>query len=167
MAHTVLIVDDETATREILKEAFCREAYTVKVARSANEALALLALEGIDVVISDEKMPGLSGSEFLSIVRKRYPDTIRVILTGHANLESAIRAINEGEIYRFFTKPCNVIDLAVTVRQALQHKEALKERERLQKIVEQQSAIIEDIEKQHPGISSVKRTASGAIIIDG
>jgi two-component system probable response regulator PhcQ len=73
----------------------------------------------VDVVISDEKMPGMSGSEFLSLVRQEYPDTIRIILTGYGSLESAIRAINEGEIYRLFTKPCNVIDLAITIRLAL------------------------------------------------
>ena len=167
MQPKVLIVDDDSALRDMMKEAFAREPYEVLIASSANEALALLTQGTVDVVISDEIMPGLSGSEFLAIVRKKYPDTIRMILTGHANLESAIRAINEGEIYRFFTKPCNMIDLAITVRQALQHKEALNESERLQKVVEKQSAIIEDIEEKHPGISSVKRTSDGAIIIDG
>ena len=167
MQGRVLIVDDDSALRDMMKEAFAREPYEVLIASSANEALALLTQGTVDVVISDEMMPGLSGSEFLAIVRKKYPDTIRMILTGHANLESAIRAINEGEIYRFFTKPCNMIDLAITVRQALQHKEALNESERLQKVVEKQSAITEDIEEKHPGISSVKRTSDGAIIIDG
>ncbi len=167
MQPKVLIVDDDSALRDMMKEAFAREPYEVLIAGSANEALALLTQGTVDVVISDEMMPGLSGSEFLAIVRKKYPDTIRMILTGHANLESAIRAINEGEIYRFFTKPCNMIDLAITVRQALQHKEALNESKRLQKVVETQSAIIEDIEQKHPGISSVKRTSDGAIIIDG
>jgi len=167
MEHKVLIVDDDTALRDMMKEAFAREPYEVIIAGSANEALDLLAQTPVDVVISDEMMPGLSGSEFLAIVRKKYPQTIRMILTGHANLASAIRAINEGEIYRFFTKPCNMIDLAITVRQALQHNAAVKESQRLKKVVAQQSALISDIEHKHPGISSVKRTSNGAIIIDG
>jgi DNA-binding NtrC family response regulator len=166
MRHKVLIVDDEPATREVLKEAFSAEPYDVLTAVSADEALALLARQPVSVVISDEKMPGLTGSEFLSIVRKKYPDTIRMILTGHAELHSAIRAINEGEIYRFFTKPCNIIDLAITVRQALQHRAALEESRRLQEVVDRQSAILDDIEKEHPGISILKRATDGAIIID-
>lgn len=167
MQHKLLIVDDDTALRDMMKEAFAREPYEVIIAGSANEALGLLAQSPVDVVISDEIMPGLSGSEFLAIVRKKYPQTIRMILTGHANLESAIRAINEGEIYRFFTKPCNMIDLAITVRQAIQHNAAIIESKRLKKVVARQSAIIDDIEQTHPGISSVKRTSDGAIIIDG
>jgi two-component system probable response regulator PhcQ len=103
----------------MLKDAFSREPYNILCADSAEEALPILAREQVDVVISDEKMPGMSGSEFLSLVRQEYPDTIRIILTGYGSLESAIRAINEGEIYRLFTKPCNVIDLAITIRLAL------------------------------------------------
>ena len=166
MKHTILIIDDDTAIREMMKESFSKEPYTVLIASSADEALSILSQGPVDVVISDEKMPGMSGSELLAVVRKKYPDTIRMILTGHANLDTAIRAINEGEIYRFFRKPCNMIDLAITVRHALQHKAVLEESQRLQKVVKQQYTLIDDIEKQHPGISNVKRNADGAIILE-
>ena len=166
MNHKVLIVDDETATRDVLKEAFSQEPYEVLIAGSADEALEIFSREPVDVVISDEKMPGMTGSEFLAVVRKKYPDTIRMILTGHADLQAAIRAINEGEIYRFFTKPCNMIDLAITVRQALQHKETVEESQRLQKVVKQQSDLLGDIEKEYPGITDVKRNKEGAIILE-
>jgi DNA-binding NtrC family response regulator len=89
-----------------------------------------------------------------------------MILTGHASLESAIRAINEGEIYRFFTKPCNVIDLAMTIRHALEQKDLMQENQRLLKVVKRQSDVIEETEKKYPGITKVKRDASGAIILD-
>lgn len=118
------------------------------------------------MIISDEKMPGMSGTELLTIARKKYPETIRTILTGHANLKSALRAINEGEVYRFFTKPCNLLDLTVTIRQALQQKELLKENQRLLDIVRKQSLSIKAMEKRYPGISKVKRDLGGAIIID-
>ena len=111
-------------------------------------------------------MPGMTGTQFLAVVRKEYPDTIRIILTGHASLESAMHAINEGEIYRFFTKPCNLVDLSVTIRHALQQKYLKKENKRLAKIVEQQSFSIRKIEKKYPGITKVKRDSGGAIIID-
>ena len=125
MQHAVLVVDDEPDVRDMLTQALSREPYEVLCADSAEEALDIIAREPVDVVLSDEKMPGMSGTEFLAIVRRQYPDTIRMILTGHASLESAIHAINEGEIYRFFTKPCNMVDLMVTIRQALKHKDLI------------------------------------------
>ena len=166
MQHTVLVVDDEPAIREMLTDALAREPYEVLCAGSAEEALTVLAAEPVDVVISDEVMPGMSGSEFLAIVRQQYPDTVRVVLTGYASLEAAVRAINEGEIYRFFTKPCNMVDLVATIRQALQHKELMAENQRLHNIVRQQSFSLEALERRHPGITKVKRDAGGAVIID-
>jgi len=166
MQPVIMIVDDEPPVRELLTEALSREPWEILCAGTAEEALAILEQEPVDVVLSDEKMPGLSGSEFLTIVRRQFPHTIRMILTGHASLESAIRAINEGEIYRFFTKPCNMVDLIVTIRQALQQRELQDENQRLHKIVEQQSLSLESLEKQHPGITKVKRDDRGVIIID-
>jgi two-component system probable response regulator PhcQ len=166
MPHTVLVVDDQQPVLDLLREALQRESYQVFCAASAEEALPILSRQQIDVIISDEKMPGMSGTEFLATVRKKYPETIRIILTGHANLNSALRAINEGEVYRFFTKPCNLIDLTVTIRQALQQKELLKENQRLLDIVRKQSLSIKAMEKRYPGISKVKRDPGGAIIID-
>ena len=166
MNRKVLIVDDEPTVREVLEDAFALERYNVFCAASAEDALQILEKEEVDVVISDELMPGMHGSEFLSIVRKEHPNTIRMILTGHASLEAAIRAINEGEIYRFFTKPCNAVDLAITVRQALQHKELLEESQRLLKTTKKQTSFIENIEKEHPGITQVQRNAEGAVILE-
>ncbi len=166
MNRKVLIVDDEPTVRGVLEDAFALEQFQVLSADSAENALGILEKEEVDVVISDEQMPGMHGSEFLSLVRKEHPDTIRMILTGHASLEAAIRAINEGEIYRFFTKPCNVIDLAITVRQAIQHKELLEESQRLLKTTKKQNSIIKNIEREHPGITHVHRNEEGAIILD-
>jgi DNA-binding NtrC family response regulator len=166
MEHKVLIVDDEPTITDLLKDALANEPYDILSAASAEEALPILDREQVDVVISDEKMPGMSGSEFLAIVRQEYPDTVRMILTGHASLESAIRAINEGEIYRFFTKPCNVFDLAITIHQAIKYNDLMKESKRLLKMLNRQSAYIEALEKQYPGITKVRRDANGGIIID-
>jgi len=166
MKHSILIVDDELTIRKLLVDAFSREPYEIHSAGSAKEGLDILERERVDVVISDEIMPGMSGSEFLAFVRQKYPETIRMILTGHASLEAAIRAINEGEIYRFFTKPCNIFDLSVTVRQALQQKDLMEESRRLLRLVQEQSAFIEKMEKEYPGLTKVKRNADGAVIID-
>ena len=166
MKHNILIVDDESIIREALIDAFSREPYGVFSADCAISALDILDREHIDVILSDELMPGMNGSELLAVVRKKYPDTIRMILTGHASLESAIRAINEGEIYRFFTKPCSVVDLMVNVRQALQHRDLTKGSQQLVKIAKNQSQYIDGLEKEHPGITDVKRDEKGAIILD-
>ncbi len=166
MAQKVLIVDDERTVTDLLQDALSSEPYELISASSAEEALALLDEEQIDVVISDEKMPGISGTEFLAIVRRRYPDTIRMILTGHASLDTAIRAINEGEIYRFFTKPCNVFDLAITIRQALQQRALMKEAKRLLQIAKEQGSILEELEQRYPGITKVKRGRGGEVLMD-
>jgi DNA-binding NtrC family response regulator len=166
MEHTILIVDDEPFITEILTEALSREPYVILTAGSAEDALGLLAQMQVDVIISDEKMPGMSGSEFLAVVRKKYPDTIRMILTGHGSLESAMRAINEGQIYRFFTKPCNVLDLAMTIRKAIQQNDLKKTIQRLLSMEKRQSVFIKTLEKQYPGITKVNRDSRGEIIID-
>ena len=165
-SHKVLIVDDERAITELLQDVLSTEPYELLSAGSAEEALELLETEPVDVVVSDEMMPGMSGSEFLSIVRRQYPDTIRIILTGHANLEMAIRAINEGEIYRFFRKPCNVFDLAITIRQALQQKALMAEAFRLLKMARRQKRTIEALERKYPGITKVKKDSTGEILLD-
>jgi two-component system probable response regulator PhcQ len=166
MQHKILIVDDEPIITDLLKDALSKEPYGILSASSAEEAFPILDQEKLDVVISDEKMPGMSGSEFLAVVRKKHPDTIRMILTGHASLDSAIRAINEGEVYRFFTKPCNVFDLAMTIRQAIKLNDLMKESRRLLKIAKRQSVLIESLERQYPGITKIKRNQEGDIIID-
>ncbi len=166
MDHSILVVDDHKIIRDMLENSLSRESYTVHSSDSAKEALKILSQKPIDVVISDEVMPGMTGTQFLAVVRKDYPDTIRIILTGHASLESAMRAINEGEIYRFLTKPCNLVDLSVTIRQALEQKYLKNENIRLAKIVKQQSFSLGEIEKKYPGITKVKRASGGAIIID-
>jgi two-component system, probable response regulator PhcQ len=166
MQRKVMIVDDDLTIRNLLRDALSSEPYTILNAGSAEEAIPILDREYVDVVISDERMPGMSGSEFLSVVREKYPDTIRIMLTGHASLESAIRAINQGEIYRLFTKPCNIFDLAITIHQALKYSALMKEHKRIYKIVKRQSSFIKALEGKYPGITRVKRNASGEIILD-
>lgn len=166
MSNKVLLVDDDLYVIKALKRALHQEPYEILSANSAEEALDIMTKERIDLVVSDEKMPGMSGSEFFTIVCREYPDTIRIILTGQANLEVAIRAINEGEIYRFFTKPWNDIDLAITIRQALQQKELIAQNRLLVKNVREQSLILQELEKEYPGITRVKKASSGAIVTD-
>jgi len=166
MNYTILIVDDQELIRDLLEDTLQRENFTVLSAASAENALAILESYPVDVVVSDEVMPGMAGSDFLAIVRQKYPDTIRMILTGHARIDSAIKAINEGEVYRFFTKPCNVVDLMVSIKQGLNQKELERENQRLLQLVQEKSASEASLKQKHPELFEVKRDASGAVIID-
>lgn len=166
MKRKVLIVDDEPSTTDMLKEVLAEEPYEILSAGNAVEGLKILTREDVDVVISDEMMPGMSGTEFLAVVRREYPETIRMVLTGYPSLKGAIRAINEGEIYRFFQKPCNMFDLAIGIRQALQQRDLMRESRRLLELARQQSDLIESLEKTYPGITRVRKDAAGKVILE-
>ncbi|MBJ7308775.1 EAL domain-containing protein [Rugamonas sp. CCM 8940] len=103
----LLILDDEVNIVKALARTLRPDGYRILTANNAAEALALLALHPVQVVLSDQRMPEMSGTEFLSRVKALYPETIRIILSGYTDLESVIDAINRGAVYRFFTKPWN------------------------------------------------------------
>jgi two-component system, probable response regulator PhcQ len=165
MTHRVLLVDDEPSVRNGLQRVLRKEKYQLVTAQDAAEAFTMLRNQSIDVVISDQNMPGMQGTEFLAQVRLSYPDTIRMMLTGQACIEVAIKAINEGQIYRFFTKPCNHIDLAVTIRHALEQKDLLMKSRRLLEVFKRQAAVIDQMEKEQPGITRLRRDAQGNLLI--
>jgi len=119
VSHKVLFVDDQYEVTNALKRALRNEPYEILVAHSADEALTVMQHQTVDVIVSDEKMPGMSGTELLEIVSRQYPDTIRMMLTGAANLMEAVRAINSGQINHFFTKPQNDDEIMQILRQTL------------------------------------------------
>jgi len=159
MQPSVLIVDDQPLVLGVVQEILTRGPYQVFSASSAEAALKLMEDEIIDVVISDERMPGMQGSEFLAIVRRRFPKTVRIILTGHASVDTAIRAINEGEIYRLLTKPVSSRDLYKAIDDGLENRAGGRQ-------IEQSFSLLDSLEKQAPGITRVKRDDGGAVIID-
>jgi two-component system probable response regulator PhcQ len=163
MTHTVLLVDDDRSLLDALRRTLQREPYRLLLAESAREALRILARDPVDVVVSDEGMPGMSGTDFLARVQAEHPDTIRIMLTGQASLGLAIRAINRGQVYRFFTKPCSAVELGIALRQALQQRELLRKSRRLLQTVRRQSAVIEDRDGGEPG--GVRRDPSGAVVV--
>jgi DNA-binding NtrC family response regulator len=163
---TLLLVDDEPNVTDALKRALRREPYEILTATSGPAALELLERQHVDVVISDEQMPGMSGSVFLSTVRKQFPHTIRMILSGQASLEAAVRAINEGEVYRFFLKPCNPTDLAFTVQQALAHKRLEEQSRRLLREYQKQASTLARLEHHSPEIMTLDTDDQGAVVVD-
>ena len=117
----VLIVDDDADVRRSLLRALSSEPYVCVDAGSAQEALGKLQNEGpIDVIIADESMPGMTGTELLERVAEQYPMTARLILTGHDDINDVFTAINKGILQGFLTKPCRTVDLALSIRRALE-----------------------------------------------
>jgi len=166
MPYTVLLVDDEPNVLAGLQRALRKEPYLIFSATSAEMALVVLQARSVDVVISDQDMPGMRGADFLAKVRQEFPDTVRFMLTGKATLEVALQAINEGAISRFLSKPCNPLDLAITIKQALHQLALMLEARRLLGVTRKQSATIEDLERNHPGITQVRRDQYGTIIAE-
>ena len=159
----VLLLDDEPNVTAGLKRALHNEPWKILTAATTGGAFDILNREAVDVVVSDERMPGMSGSQFLSEVRKKYPHTIRMILSGQADLEAAVRAINEGEVYRFLLKPCNPADLRITIRQAMEHKQLVELSRKLLREYEKKQTLLDELERANPGITLVDTNANGAI----
>jgi diguanylate cyclase (GGDEF)-like protein/PAS domain S-box-containing protein len=120
-SQTLLVVDDDVNTLAALYRLFKRDNYRILTASSVAEAFELLALHAVQVIVCDQRMPIMSGTEFLSKVKEIYPDTIRIILSGYTGLDAVLDSINRGAIYRFYTKPWDDTQLRDNVRLAFHH----------------------------------------------
>ena len=127
----ILLVDDEPNVLKALKRLFIDTEYKIHTAASADEGLKVCAEHDIALVISDYRMPGKTGVQFLADVKEQYPQTIRIILSGFADVASIVEAINDGQVYKFLAKPWNDQELLTTVQRAVEHYELEKEHESL------------------------------------
>jgi DNA-binding NtrC family response regulator len=125
--HTILLVDDEENILRSLKRQLVDTQYRLLTAGSAAQGLEVLAAQDIAVVISDQRMPGMSGTEFLTTVREQYPDTIRILLTAYSDMQDTIDAINKGGIYKFIHKPWEEQELKQAISQAVEQYAAARE----------------------------------------
>ena len=128
--HTLLIVDDEPDVLESLRHLFHRH-YNVVTADSGRDGLACLAREEVHVILSDQRMPGMTGDQFLKVARETHPDAIRLLFTGYAEIQTVISAVNEGGIFRYINKPWEAGELESVVAQAASQFDLLAERRRL------------------------------------
>jgi CheY-like chemotaxis protein len=119
--QTLLVVDDNVNVLTALHRLFRRDNYRVLTAASPHEGFELLALHRVQVILCDQRMPVMNGTEFLSKVKEMYPDTIRIILSGFPGVDSVLDSINRGAIYRFYTKPWVDDELRDNVRLAFRH----------------------------------------------
>lgn len=141
----VLLVDDEPHILAALGRALRGEPYRLLTASSGIQALERMASEPVDLLMTDARMPGLDGPGLLSEVQRRWPDTRRLLLTGDANLTTCIRAINQGQIYRYLAKPWNDDELRATLRQALAHQHAEREHRRLERLALEQNRRLQEL----------------------
>jgi len=119
--NTLLLVDDEANILSTLKRMFHKDDYNILCAGSAAEGFELLALHEVQVILCDQRMPVMNGTEFLDRVKEMYPDTLRIILSGYTDLNSIIDAINRGSIYRFYTKPWDNKEMRENIQSAFRH----------------------------------------------
>jgi len=141
----ILFVDDEANVLKALRRLFHNEPYTAYFASSGAEGLEILRQNAVDLIISDMRMPEMSGAEFLAQVFMQWPETIRILLTGYADFQSTIDAVNKGRIYNYCNKPWNDEELKLLVRNALEQKHLREERDRLSGIVLQQNTELKEL----------------------
>jgi len=131
MDRTVLVVDDESEIRDALIRVLRTDGYDVLQAPGGTEALQMLQDNPVQLLISDNSMPGMSGIELLKVVRVRHPSVMRIMLTGDRDPEVPVRSINESEVYRFIRKPWNNSDLRTIVHFAFRVGELEEEKRQL------------------------------------
>jgi len=129
--RSLLLVDDEENIISALTRLLRREGYTIYRATSGATGLNLLSQHEVGVIISDQRMPEMTGVEFLSKVKELYPNTVRIVLSGYTDLNSVTDAINQGAVYKFLTKPWDDDLLRKNIHEAFQHFELRKDNERL------------------------------------
>lgn len=141
----VLLVDDEpNILASLLRELRGAHQHILSATDGVN-AINMMANNKVDLIICDANMPGMSGADLLAVVQQRWPDTVRILLTGYPEHSNTIRAINEGRIYRYLTKPWNSDQLRITVNQGLALQHAQSERRRLEQINRQQYQELQEL----------------------
>jgi response regulator RpfG family c-di-GMP phosphodiesterase len=145
--HSVLFVDDEVNILKAIQRLLRHGSWNVLTASRPRDALDMIEREGVQVVVSDQRMPEMSGVDFLAQVRERHPDLVRMMLTGYTEMTIAVEAINRGEIYRLITKPWNDDELKATLRQAFDHFDLKQEIKRLNQVTREQNFKLQDMNR--------------------
>ena len=157
--HTILCVDDEQNILNSLKRLLRKEQFKLLTTTSGREGLELLTQNDVQIVISDQRMPEMNGTEFLKEVKVLYPDIIRIILTGHTDVDTISNSINEGHIYKFFLKPWNDQHLTLEIRQAIEQYELIKANKQLYEMTLKQNEELKTVNENLENIVA-ERTSS-------
>ncbi|MHB0956292.1 MAG: response regulator [Pirellulaceae bacterium] len=155
MDNVVLLVDDDPNILHGLARVLRDQPYRLYTARSGNEAQLIIKSHSVDVIVSDEQMPGMCGNDLLTWVAGNCHEVMRIMLTGRPSAETAIRAINEGAVYQFFTKPCDPALLAVAIRKALERRALLIENRQLLDVNSRQMQQLEHYRRDLEALTSL------------
>lgn len=142
---TVLCVDDEVNILKSLKRLLHKQDFQLLLAENGQQGLELMAKQRVDVVVSDMKMPQMSGAEFLQKAANDYPNTYRILLSGYADIDSTVEAVNRGKIQRYLQKPWDNNELLDTINEGIQQVKLKYENERLQQVVAKQNALLKEL----------------------
>ena len=166
-AMKVLLVDDEVGVLQAVKRIFSRsQLVELMTVADPFAAMEIVAAEEIALVISDQKMPGMTGLELLAWVNANHPGIVKIIMTGDTDIQTAVQAINEIGVYKFIRKPWNNDDLYWTVVRALEMVRMQRENQELQAELNKKEQYLQRYERLYPGITNIERDADGAIVID-
>ena len=152
--HTLLLIDDEPHILTSLKKILETEDREILVAPTAEDGSKILKEREVEVIICDNRLPGVSGLDFFTRARRLYPDAVRILITGYPDLNSAMEAINKAQIWRYLLKPIEVEELKVLVNQAFEYHTVLRENRLLLQIARQQLEWLKVLKEKYPKLVS-------------
>lgn len=143
--HTILFVDDEENILHSLNRLLRKEGYRILTATSGADGLEMLKKHDVHLVVTDQRMPGMSGTEFLAKVKENYPEIIRIVLSGYTEVDAITESINEGHIYKFMLKPWNDQNIKLEIKQALEQYDLMQVNKALHEKLIEKNAELEKI----------------------
>lgn len=167
MAPTVLFVDDSSDLLRALERQFRGDVFRILTTTSAADALRLLGEVEVQVVVVDERMPQMRGSELVELIQQRFPRVVNIMLTGNPSVELLQSLVNDQSVFRFLTKPYRPEVLRRAIVEAIDQFSVSTLCNRVIEGLEQRSGELRRLERSYPGISHVRRARDGAVVLDG
>lgn len=171
--HRIMLVDDEENVLNALFRLLRRNSWDVETYTDPEEALLRAQTTDFDLVLSDYRMPRINGVTLLTAIKEHQPESMRLILSGHADIHALVRSINQAEIYRFISKPWQDYELVVALELALQHRNMMVENRRLadqvreqQKELKRRKDALDGFAAKHPEILKVNWGSDGSVYLD-
>jgi response regulator RpfG family c-di-GMP phosphodiesterase len=158
--YSVLFVDDEENILKSIRRALMDEEYTCYFAQSGKEALELMSNQKIDVIISDMRMPEMNGLELLKMISERWPNTVKIVLTGYTQLSQILVTVNQVDIFKFLTKPWTIEELTLMIRKALDYFIIQEENANYKKVLETKNQAYQNILKKMDDVMSEAKRSS-------
>jgi FixJ family two-component response regulator len=163
---TILLVDDEASILSAIKRQLRSEGYRILTTEDPTQVLSMLGAEDVDVLVSDVNMPEMSGLELMAQARTGFPAVTRILLTGQTSIDVAVEAINRGEVFRYLPKPWAEGEICEAVRRAVQLAATQRRRLAVEDAAAGRAALLDRIEREHPGIFHVERSAGVYVLPD-